>query len=501
VRLEAITAEVRPRNRWEAMDLGLVLARKHYPALLKAWAVLVLPVWALILILCRDRLLVGLALIWWTEPLAERVPLLVLSREMFGERLTIRELLRYGRSVWFRDFYHVLVRVRMSFSRYILLPVRQLEELRGRAFQLRAAGIVTQCGALSWVLQVWRSLMVFSLSLSMAAFLLALIPERYAPDWEALFDLGFGSLNRINPVSMGVIALYLISVTLVTPFCVAAGFGLYLNARTKMEGWDIEIAFRKLAARIAGPALSLFLCLGVVLSADAVEDDWDPQAAIEEILAEPEFKVHTKEVWTLSGPQPIEPIDPGVFGIFESLTRWFAQVAEILVGFLGIFSGAGPIVGWIKFVLIGVAAAILILAIVKWSKTFSTRRKLDKKRPEVQSVMGMSVGKESLPKDVIAAVRELLAKGDFEGGMALLYRGALVWLIHQGQVPIQECDTEFDCVARVQRVEGTEARYFEWLTRIWSAAAYGARRIGPEEIERLLQAWPYRLNQNREGRR
>jgi len=32
---------------------------------------------------------------------------------------------------------------------------------------------------------------------------------------------------------------------------VASDFTLYLNRRTELEGWDIEIAFRQLAARRA----------------------------------------------------------------------------------------------------------------------------------------------------------------------------------------------------------------------------------------------------------
>ena len=35
------------------------------------------------------------------------------------------------------------------------------------------------------------------------------------------------------------------------PFYVAAGFGLYLNRRTLLEGWDIEVALRRIAARHA----------------------------------------------------------------------------------------------------------------------------------------------------------------------------------------------------------------------------------------------------------
>jgi hypothetical protein len=37
MRLEDITAEVRPRGRWEAVDLGFAMVRRHFGRLLIAW--------------------------------------------------------------------------------------------------------------------------------------------------------------------------------------------------------------------------------------------------------------------------------------------------------------------------------------------------------------------------------------------------------------------------------------------------------------------------------
>ena len=45
---------------------------------------------------------------------------------------------------------------------------------------------------------------------------------------------------------------------LIEPFYVGAGFGLYLNRRTEIEAWDIEIVLRRLRARLgkAGDAVA-----------------------------------------------------------------------------------------------------------------------------------------------------------------------------------------------------------------------------------------------------
>ena len=46
-----------------------------------------------------------------------------------------------------------------------------------------------------------------------------------------------------------VTALYLVAVALIEPLYVAGGFALYLNRRTALEGWDLEVQLRRIAQR------------------------------------------------------------------------------------------------------------------------------------------------------------------------------------------------------------------------------------------------------------
>ena len=39
-------------------------------------------------------------------------------------------------------------------------------------------------------------------------------------------------------------------VSLIAPFFVASGFSLYLNQRTLLEAWDIELIFRRMTTRL-----------------------------------------------------------------------------------------------------------------------------------------------------------------------------------------------------------------------------------------------------------
>jgi hypothetical protein len=56
-----------------------------------------------------------------------------------------------------------------------------------------------------------------------------------------------------------------LATTLIEPFFVGAGFGLYLNRRTEIEAWDVEMALRRLRERLGGaaPLLLALILLGV----------------------------------------------------------------------------------------------------------------------------------------------------------------------------------------------------------------------------------------------
>ena len=56
-----------------------------------------------------------------------------------------------------------------------------------------------------------------------------------------------------------------LATSLVEPFYVGAGFGLYLDRRTQIEGWDIEIAFRRMRHRLRAllPLLLVACALGL----------------------------------------------------------------------------------------------------------------------------------------------------------------------------------------------------------------------------------------------
>ena len=71
-----------------------------------------------------------------------------------------------------------------------------------------------------------------------------------------------------------------LAMTLISPFYSGAGFGLYLNRRTELEAWDIELTFRRLRQRLLGSAYALLLAgIALVLVLPAGEALADEPAA------------------------------------------------------------------------------------------------------------------------------------------------------------------------------------------------------------------------------
>jgi len=96
MRPEDLQVALRPRSAWEAMELGLMLVRRHAGALWRPWLLLSLPVFAIVHALgwwLEQVWLAGL-LMWWLLPLFDRIPLYVLSRAVFGKPPGIGETLR-----------------------------------------------------------------------------------------------------------------------------------------------------------------------------------------------------------------------------------------------------------------------------------------------------------------------------------------------------------------------------------------------------------------------
>jgi hypothetical protein len=456
-----LAINLRRRTPWEAMDLGFTMLRRWWGPVYAAHALVFLPLNVAVFIACwaSDMLWLAMLVIWWLEPLYDRVVLHVLARAVFGEVASIGFLKRP--SEYTAGLLWALTFDRFDLARSFNLPVRQLEGSRGRERRTRTAllGRRTRSYAV-WLTVVWvhfEGLLMWSAD-GLAALLLPAQAERARGDEESFFTNLFEMLQR---ASLEDALVYGVVIFLLEPFYVAAGFALYLNRRTLLEGWDIEVALRRIAER----HLAALLCVGVALCAavgpaPAYSQDKDPKKEIAEVLKAKEFGYERQiERWQPK-KKPDEP-KPAARRGWPALGYALAKAAEVLL--------------WI-------AAGALVAYALWWAARMLPRGAAlpaEPYRPPA-ALFGMELAPETLPPDVGTSAAALAREGRLREALSLLYRGALSELVHKRGVQLLASHTEGD----VLRLSG-ETPYLQTLVQAWGACAYARRMPSATDVERL----------------
>ena len=502
MKLEKVTVAIRPRTPWEAVDLGFAMVRAWWRPLLSAWLVTVLPFWILGLTLLYRWPVISILVLWWLRPLFDRVPLYYLSRALFGAPPGLRETLRAGlRPGWSFALAYLTI-FRLDVARSFNLPVWQLEGLRGRARgqRLRVLNFNSRGTAIS--LGLACLLLEFCLLFGALALVSLLAPETMNIPWREIFESWWSPQGALGAhLLFG--GAWFFAFTMVELGYVAAGFSLYINRRVELEGWDIELVFRKLAQRVAeknrrdrrrqrgrvgrGAGVSglvaLLLCLSMSARAQDPapapgDGDADPAALIEEVLSRPEFETErTFKKWQRKSPTATREREERVLP--DSVGDVLTAIVDVMAAFLEVFL-------WLAF---AVAFVGLLLYFSKESRASKPPPQGEpEKVPEV--LFGLDVREESLPRDLGAAALSLLGEGKVTEALSLLYRGTLARWLQGGTVTVEASWTEADCLAQAQpRMTPERFEVFRRLTKYWCRSAYGRRPPPVADLEALCRQW------------
>lgn len=337
--IEKLSVNLRPRNRWEAVDLGFAMARQCFWQLWTLWVLVALPV-ALLLMAVAVYVLEwsagwGLLLVWWFKPLYEQPLLFCLSRVLFGERLSVRQVFGQYRQAVSPQLLHMLTYRRFSFSRSFDNPVAMLERLRGKERSRRLTLLHRRQGSVAMWLTVLYVHVEIILQMSVMALLALLLPpEQELLSWQDLLFSDAGWMEWLNLLT------YLLAASVVAPFYVAAGFVMYISRRAELEAWDIELQFRRLRQRVqqrdrdrlhrsppspspagradadgraagggrTGHAAGVVLMLALAVSGWTVPQAAQAQAAV---LEQPEQSVQPSAQTAETAPQPAEGLTVG----------------------------------------------------------------------------------------------------------------------------------------------------------------------------------------------
>ena len=533
--LDDVSIGLRSRNGYEATELGFAVARQFWKPIFGAWFLTVAPVFLIAgtVAVLTANLWAPLLAVWLLKPLYDRIPLFVVSRAIFGEVPGIRRTIRHAYSEWFSEsgLFDATVR-RLSPFRSFLIPIRTLEGADDQQYKRRKNVLLRQ--------GVKRpSLMLLGVGMAaeqifvvgVFAFVGLVVPTEMSTGPLFNLDALFQQSGQL-PTTFVVLTMlgYFVAVTLVEVFYAAGGFGLYINRRIKLEGWDVELEFKRMARRLrersAGKAaLWLLATLGASIAlvgtprvglaqvgqgaqpgpasaapsdGDSAEADetpagaeasqtsdgsgdatnepvegGDPQQTIDEILDNPEFG-KKEERWEWVPREREEESEPEVRERSGERPDGssFAGLLEVLL-----------------WALAGGGVAVFAYFIVRRT----TARSGSTETPQTPSPSPQLEEADQeptfeLPDELVVRARRQWQQGNHVESLSALYRGTIRGLADHHGIDIAPYMTARECTRKVRKAGGP-GRFVARLGRAWTSTAYADRPPGTDDAEALFDEW------------
>ncbi len=507
MQLDGIHIALRSRTSWEAADLGIALTRQHAGLIARSWFLFGLPLFALLnaVFYALDMLWLATVLLWWLKPWFDQLVLHILSRAVFTTPPS--PLATFKQQFRMRAVLPWLLWRRIDFSRALTMPVALLEGLRGRARGERFSVLGrSSTSAVAIGLCVVLANIEAAIYLSLFVLVLMFVPFEFLPESaQIMFEVLFEDPPRWAQVLTN--GAYFLSMSVIEPFFVGAGFALYLNRRTQLEAWDIELAFRRIAKRLGALAMLFALALGglmpvgevaaaspadsanaadveAVVDSEATDDDDDDDEeewtaeVIEARELEAIFTAHPRDAEFAA--QIGETLQAKTFGEKKTLQRWeridpltdqpdrsespFIAFLSRIFGFIAEFG---------LWILLAALIVFVILRVSQWRLPLLER--LRKRSAAAAMRVEDDVVPETLPDDVVGAARALFARGAVRAAMSLLYRGACAGLPLRAGVTLTPGATEAEILRQIRAIEdGAVRAALVDVVRSWQRTAYAA---------------------------
>ena len=481
---------LRRRSVWEAVDSGVLLWRGSFVHLVPYFVLPVIIAACGLRFLSGDSILLPFLVLWWLKPFFDRLVLHVVSVRFFagGESSSRFRELRGGLWAARRGLWGDLLWRRFSPWRAACMPIRVLERVGGDQFHARkkalASGGLNFCSFLSFIC---LSLEIFLL-ISKIVFTVVIT--------LTFFPAGLNHVWNISEITLTLIfAAFCFNYILVGSLYVCMGFGLYINSRVEVEGWDLQLLFQKFAGNSATStipvpeikrgitAFSLFLLLA--LPQAAYSDSPPPDEArfsfmeglpspdtrsleaLESILASPDFGGF-REGWGLRFRErerveraPLPEID---------VAPWLERVRQVF-----------------GYVLRGIAAlAIAAFSLFALYWYWKNRQKgMFLFRSEGKNYINPLFSPES-PQALFARAEDFFGRGNSREAWAACLAGCIASYRKYHSLSFPADATEHDCLALLRQSLPAEAEGFDALARNWILFAYGGRPPGKRAFEQAL---------------
>lgn len=491
--LESVTAELRPRSPWEAVDFGARMVRRDAGVIYKVWFATTLPllVLATLGLIYLDSPLLVQAAYWWLEPIFGAPILYIISRRLFGEKTNARTAIRAMPGLAVRNWIFVLTPLRFHFARSVAMPLVQLEQLRGARRRARAK-VLNQV-TMNHGIGVTVAYQHLALAIFLGVILLgyAFVPEIYQ---DSIGLTWFDNFLEDQGLASSLLNLYCfyIAQSILHPWFVGAGFGLYINCRTMLEAWDIEVAFRRMLQRRAnrvGTSIAALLLVFVMvpLTSEADEQPIEPyyeeefvENAVESVYDEDSMQTtETESYWRSIDDDKEEEQEKNVPDT-DGLGDFFRSVGKVI----------SILVEFGMWILVGVGIAFIFMTRKYWLPYLSIEPRERRKRDRVVLSTG-EITAETIPDDLPGNVMKLWRQGNAREALSLLYRGSVFGAVHRHGVRLPKSATEGDCISAVdEQTAESHATFFSRVAYAWVWCAYGSTAPAEATMEAMCSEWP-----------
>lgn len=246
MKLEDLQSEVKLRDVPEAVTLGQFWAAANLGRWLLLWLLTMSPwivgLWFLPGCILFPMFLL-LAISQWGLPVMVRA----MGMWLFGGRLSAGDFFRTWRSEFFvRTFYYPLLIFGQG-SLFLATCVGVLEGFRGPNRVKRVSALSMTYRMPGPMMDLLNLVWLVFITAGLVSTAISFMPEITAAlALESLIDFG----HDYPLVNLVWYASWTLGIAFISVLRVSSLFSCYINCRTMLEGWDIEIEFRKMNARL-----------------------------------------------------------------------------------------------------------------------------------------------------------------------------------------------------------------------------------------------------------
>jgi hypothetical protein len=431
--------KLRPRSNWEACDSGILIWRNSIAYILFFMGLPFLFCAIALIILNPHLQFFGILILWWLKPFFDRFILQVISVRFFKNNADYKTIRKGLIKNIFTGLIGDLTWRRFSLYRSARMPARILEGNKGKMIHRRIKNLKN--GGLDFCALLTSLCIILELVLFFifAFFLYGFFAE-YA---NFSFDL---FLDYTSQVSFAVLILSSLIFLITEPLYMCMGFGIYINSRSIVEGWDIEWTFNLLInekkstnknilrTSIVLFFISVLFLFNFIQPAELHADEWHqnnseevPTKILDEVLSSEDFGSSETKRWIR-----FKEID---FGEPSSPFQFNENNVKEIIGFI-----------LRALLVIIIFAAIIFFAyrLFKMKNIFSQ----NKFTPWKKNIIPGFANQED-PDTLIHNAKIFFAEGQIRKAWAACLSAIFTLYAEKGNIIFALNDTESDCLTKI----------------------------------------------------